>query len=421
MKKVMPTVFLLLILPLLISLISGCSTLRTAAYQGDTAKVKVLLDQGADVNDNINGETVLSVASIQGHVNTVRLLLDRGASVNKSIGYGLTPLFYALQRGHTDVARLLIERGGDVDGAMAKFKSQGAEGSQGLALLERLTGKQPLPAVARKPVPAYFSKSGTMETAASDIRNIPDFKSEPRDHDFAVVIGIESYQDLPPSDYSKSDARIVKDYLKALGFRERNIELITNEKATKSGIEKAVEAWLPNRVKQDSRVFLYYSGHGAPDPAKGEAYLVPYDGDPGYLPITGYSLKRLYEKLGDLRAAEVIVVLDSCFSGAGGRSILAKGARPLVMMIDTPLLSSKIAVLSATQGSQISTSSAEKGHGVFTYYLLKALQDGKKDIAEIYVYIKPLVEDEAKAMNVQQSPSVSPDVDKLRGRFSFRK
>jgi hypothetical protein len=254
-----------------------------------------------------------------------------------------------------------------------------------------------------------------------DIHNIPDFKITPLINDLAVIIGIENYQGLPKSDFSKSDAEIVKDYLKALGFKERNIEFITNERATKSSIEKSLEAWLPNRVKKDSRVFVYYSGHGAPDPQTGEAYLVPYDGDPGYLNVTGYPLKRLYENLGKLQVAEVIVLLDSCFSGAGGRSVIAKGARPLVMMADIKAIPSNMAILSATQGTQISTSSTEKGHGVFTYYFLKALKEGKKTIAEIYEYIKPLVEDEAKQLNVQQSPSISPDIEKLKGRFILRR
>ncbi len=254
-----------------------------------------------------------------------------------------------------------------------------------------------------------------------DIHNIPDFKITPLVNDLAVIIGIENYQSLPKSDYSKSDAGIVKDYFKALGFQERNIELVTDEKATKSSIEKSIEAWLPNRVKKDSRVFVYYSGHGAPDPSTGEAYIVPYDGDPNYLSVTGYPLKRLYDNLGKLQVAEVVVVLDSCFSGAGGRSVLAKGARPLVMMAETSVLSSNMAVLSATQGTQISTSSPEKGHGIFTYYFLKAVKDGKKTLSEIYEYIKPLVEDEAKQLNVQQSPSISPDAEKLKGRFLLRR
>jgi uncharacterized caspase-like protein len=121
-----------------------------------------------------------------------------------------------------------------------------------------------------------------------------------------------------------------------------------------------------------------------------------------------------------LNVNEVIVVLDSCFSGAGGRSVLAKGARPLVVMMETEIIPQNMAILSATQGSQISTSSPEKGHGIFTYYFLKAIKDGKKTLAEIYEYIKPLVEDEAKMLNVQQSPSINPSINTLAGRFYLR-
>lgn len=280
-----------------------------------------------------------------------------------------------------------------------------------------------MPAVAHvsKPQTAYIQKPDIKEYTDINIREIPDFKAAPRDNDLAVIIGIENYKGVPKSDYSRSDAALVKDYLKALGFRERNIEFITDADATKSAIEKAVEAWLPNRVKKSSRIFVYYSGHGAPEPTTGQGYIVPYDGDPNYLEITGYPLKRLYDKLGKLQATEVVVVLDSCFSGAGGRSILAKGARPLVMIPETTSFSSKMVVISATQGAQISTSSPEKGQGIFTYYFLQALKDNQKTIAEIYSYIKPLIEDEAKTLNVQQTPDVIPGLDKLKGRFSLRK
>ncbi len=281
----------------------------------------------------------------------------------------------------------------------------------------------------------FASTRGVSETIASKPsgKELPTIKSDVDkpffgvtdkimgDNDMAVVIGVEKYQDLPASDYSSSDAKLIKEYLVSLGIKERNIELLLNERATQSSIKKTVETWLPNRIKSDSKVVIYYSGHGAPDAKTGDAYIVPFDGDPNYLEDTGYPLKRLYDKLGKLGAAEIVVLLDSCFSGAGGRSVLAKGARPLVMMVDTGVLSSNMAVLSATQGTQISTSSPEKGHGVFTYYFLKALKDGKKTIAEIYEYIKPLVEDEAKQLNVQQSPNISPDVEKLKGRFGLRK
>jgi hypothetical protein len=266
-------------------------------------------------------------------------------------------------------------------------------------------------------------KDSTASATPSSGIDQPSFPAENRafgKDDVAVLIGIEKYQNTPPSDYSYADAVLVKAYLVALGMKERNVELLTNEKATQSGIRKTLETWLPNRVKKISRVFIYFSGHGAPEPSSGDAYLVPYDGDPNYLPDTGYPLKRLYEVMGRLQVAEVVVAIDSCFSGAGGRSILAKGARPLVMTTQSIAIPQNMAVITAAQGTQISTSNTETGHGIFTYYFLKALKEGKKTIAEIYEYIKPQVEDEAKALNVQQSPSLNPAPEKLTGKFILR-
>lgn len=79
------------------------------------------------------------------------------------------------------------------------------------------------------------------------------------------------------------------------------------------------------------------------------------------------------------------------------------------MTTPAPSLSADMAVLSATQWSRISTSSPEtRGTAVLTYYLLKAIRDGKKSMAAIYEYIAPRVEDEAKRLNIEQSPSISP-------------
>lgn len=253
-----------------------------------------------------------------------------------------------------------------------------------------------------------------------DVRNIPDFNAKMRKDDFAVIIGVESYQGVVKSEYSLNDAMVFKDYLKALGFQERNIQLITNEKATKSGIEKSLEGWLPNRVTSNSEIIVYYSGHGAPDPVTGNSYLLPHDGDPSYLRMTGYPLRRLYDQLAKLNANEVIIVIDSCFSGVGTRSILAQGSRPIVVISEDTVLAKNMVVLTATQGSQIATSSPEKGHGLFTYYFLKAIKDGKSELNEIYQFIKPQIENDAKLQNVQQSPNLIPSPEKISGKFILR-
>ena len=161
----------------------------------------------------------------------------------------------------------------------------------------------------------------------SDVDTLPPVKVGRALNAYAIVIGIEGYrQKLPRADFAVSDAKLMGEYLtKVMGYPEENVVMLTNEHATKSDFEKYFERWLSNNVEKNSTVFIYYSGHGAPDPKTGGAYLVPYDGDPSFIAETGYPLKRMYDALGKLQAKEIIVALDSCFSGAGGRSVIAKG------------------------------------------------------------------------------------------------
>jgi hypothetical protein len=432
---------------------SGMSTIRTtplecAVWFDRTEIIHLLIDKGADPSeqDYYGGSTPLSTAAAYGINRSAKVLLERGANPNAG-----KPLSNAAYHGNIELMKLLVAKGADIDTAIEELKTRydswlperNKKIDSAIRLLDKL---KPKPVVAiQAPAPSAASpqnitkediativqeaveKAGRKEArpgvAVSSEIDRPQWTPAERimgDKDLAIVIGIEGYQSLPKSDYSYDDAMLVKDYLKALGFKERNTEFLTDERATKSSIEKTVEVWLRNKTQRDSRIVIYYSGHGSPDPVTGEAYIVPYDGDPNYLSVTGYPLKRLYEKVGALPVKETVIVLDACFSGAGGRSVLAKGTRPLVISTMEAPRYGNMVVLTATQGAQISTSSPEKGHGIFTYYFLKALQEGKKSIADIYEYMKPRVEDDAKTLNVQQSPSVSPDVKTLRGRFILR-
>jgi uncharacterized caspase-like protein len=127
----------------------------------------------------------------------------------------------------------------------------------------------------------------------------------------------------------------------------------------------------------------------------------------------------LYEKLGALKAKRVIVALDSCFSGAGGRSVLAKGARPLVAKVDLGNRDSdKVTTLTASGADQISGTIEAEGHGAFTYFLLKGLNGAAADdgghvtLAALFKYLKPKVQDEAHRHEREQTPQfASSDVD----------
>jgi caspase domain-containing protein len=258
----------------------------------------------------------------------------------------------------------------------------------------------------------------------SDVDVLPITKAAPRHNAHAVVIGLERYRnELPQASYAERDARVVARYLSGtMGYDEGNVALLLNDRATKGDMEKYLETWLPNRVESDDTVFVYFSGHGAPNAKTGEAYLVPYDGDPVFLNNTGYSLSRLYQNLAALPAKEVVVVLDSCFSGAGGRSVIAKGIRPIITEIKSPLLGKgKTIVLAASSGQQVSSTYEQKAHGLMTYFFLKGLQgaadtnqDGKIDIAELFEYLRPHVERVARRdFNNEQTPLLLGDTGML--------
>jgi len=394
--------------------IDKANALVLAAERGNLEIVKFLVERGVKIESkDVDGATPLYGAAFNGRMSVVQYLVEKGADVNAANNNGYVPLAMVAKSNHLDLVKYLIEKGASIDAAMAVLAHIAVD-DKAKSLLASYRVKAGV-----KPV-----KEPEQAAMIQDDIEMPYFEPSTlliRENDVAVIIGIEGYEGVPKSDYSYDDAMLVGDYAKALGFKMRNIEMLLDERATKSAIENTIRTWLRNKAKPESKVFVYYSGHGAPDQETGDAYLVPYDGDPNNLPGSGYPLKKLFEDLGKLQVSEVTIILDAGFSGAGGRSVIAKGARPLVAMTEGVAIPQSMAVFTATQGIQIATSSPEKGHGMFTYYFLKALKDGKKNISEIYEYIKPLVEDEAKQLNVQQSPSISPDVEKLQGRFLLRK
>ena len=409
-------------------LLCGCATpLHRAAKAGDVKRIQELLDskrydvnaQGSSMRDHM---TPLHEAAYGGHLEAARLLLDRGADVNAKTISRYDPLTFSLLVGTPDVSRLLIERGADVDVATARLEQEVSRGVFGPYASQAQVGLKTLERLARKPQAAQTAGATTpiRLAASSDIDALPAVKGNAGKNAFAVVVGIEQYrQKLPKADFAARDAQSVSDYLtKVLGYQEENVVLLRDDRAGFSDLVKYFEKWLPSHVNPDSAVFVYYSGHGAPNPKTGDAFLVPYDGDPSFIAETGYPLRRLYDALGRLPSKRVLVALDSCFSGAGGRSVIAAGARPLVSHVDDDgVLAGNLTVLAAASSDQIGSTYEEQGHGLFTYFMLKGIKeapvtkpDGSLDVRALYEYLKPEVEKIArKAYGNEQTPRlISP-------------
>ena len=398
----------LLAVTVLAASLAGCFTpVQKAVLAGDTDRVKQLLASGVDVNQRgshatTNGGTLLHFAAKLGDEEMVRFLLGVGADVTAKDDSGETAFDVAVGYREPKIAQLLKERQtGKTAPVAAKISAPLSREEVDRIVAEAMAARR---------------KTALPVAIRSDV-DTPAYKSAERADDLALVVGVEKYQGLPDAQFARRDAEAVREHLLALGYPQRNVVLLVDGQATKTNLAKYLEAWLPERANERSTVFFFYSGHGAPDVNSRKAFLVPVEGDPQYLAVSAYPLEQLYRALGALKAKRVIVALDSCFSGAGGRSVLPKGTRPLVSKVDTGILDprGKVVALTASSVDEISGTVAEQGHGAFTYYLLKGLngaaagKDGSVTIRALYDYLRPKVEDAAREQNREQTPALLPE------------
>ncbi len=260
-----------------------------------------------------------------------------------------------------------------------------------------------------------------------DVDNNIPIGTKAGEYDIAVVIGNRDYTvaGVPQVKYAIRDARIMQEYLiRTLGFDKKNIIFTENADLSEFNMifgtdrdpRGKLAAWVD--PKGSSRVFVYYTGHGAPDLKSGDAYFVPVNADPLYLSASGYSLATLYKNLAEIPTKQMTVVLDACFSGNSEQGLLFRNISPA--MVKTKALAkgpAKAIVFTSAGVDQVSAWYHEKRHSMFTYYFLKALQgaadsnqDRKVTVAEIEGYLTEKVPYMASRLNnIIQEPSVNGD------------
>lgn len=246
-------------------------------------------------------------------------------------------------------------------------------------------------------------------TVTSDVdKNIPQYGKE-NSNTVALIIANEKYSNVPDVDFATHDGNTFREYcIKALGIPEHNIRYLNN--ATYGQMLGAINN-ISNLVKSmpNPNLIVYYAGHGIPDEATKDAFILPVDGSAG-LTNTAMSLDNFYKELGNLPAEKVTVFLDACFSG-GTRNGEAISATRSVSIASKPAApKGNMMILSATSSEETAMPYKEKGHGMFTYFLLKKLQESKGNctLQELSDYVVSNVKLESNRINYkQQTPTVN--------------
>ncbi len=273
----------------------------------------------------------------------------------------------------------------------------------------------PAPAAGMS-VAAPLAIPATSGASASEV-----LRGAPFPDAYALIIGVERYRDLPAAAGAKHDAEEFAELARdSLGVPEENVRRLGDEHATRSDLEAELR-WLKTNASDAARLYFYFGGHGAPDAGSGSAFLLPYDANPDDPVAAGLALDELLDRLAGTGSHEVVAFVDTCFSGAGGRSVLPAGTRPLAI-VKGPSVPAQVMLFAAAGPNQVSGMDAARDGGLFTEYLFEGLGLGKADrdgdaqisLSELAAWVTPEVQRAARRAQREQTPLLqlgNPPID----------
>jgi uncharacterized caspase-like protein/type II secretory pathway component PulC len=235
---------------------------------------------------------------------------------------------------------------------------------------------------------------------------------------YAVIIGVNNYDKWPSLEYAVKDAKAMQDKLKSLGFQTT---IILNQHATKDNILKILGDELPQKVQKNDRVIIFFAGHGQTEELSDGSqmgYIVPVDADTRNIFSTAISMDQVRVFSRRLQAKHVLYLIDSCYAGLG---LTRSGTIPPNERDYLRKITTRKAHQMLTAGGKGELAHEESGHGVFTKYVLEAL-DGLADrdekgyitFSDIASYVKPKVSRYTEAKQVPQYGNIEGE-----GEFVF--
>lgn len=258
--------------------------------------------------------------------------------------------------------------------------------------------------------------------ATSDVDiNIP-IDGATKSNRYALIVGNEDYSsnqtDISTEvnvQFAENDAKIFKEYcIKTLSIPEKNVILLINATGSRMLQNLDLLSKISKANGGDAELLFYYAGHGLPDEQTKEPYLIPVDVSGGDLKYA-IKLADVYKKLTENPSVKVTVFIDACFSG-GARNESLLALRGVKVRPKEVVVGNNLVVFTSSSGDESSASYKDKRHGMFTYYLLKKLQDtgGNCTYKELEEYLKKEVSINSLVINKkQQTPQVlgSPDME----------
>ncbi len=231
-----------------------------------------------------------------------------------------------------------------------------------------------------------------------------------------LFIGIDRYASPLVSDLTCSarDARALHAlFADSIGLD--HCSLFTDSQATRQTILHGLEQL--TTADTHDLVFIHFSGHGSDT-----HHLVTHDAEPSRLDTTAIQLEELVVRFAAIPAKNLILCLDCCFSGAAGAKVLHSPVAPRATVSAADVLgriggTGRI-ILTASGAKQAAIEDRRKGHGLFSYYLIRALMGapGVLDAGAISLlglanFVTKSVEEAATQFRHIQQPALRGTLD----------
>jgi hypothetical protein len=244
-----------------------------------------------------------------------------------------------------------------------------------------------------------------------------DFKKAKKSNEnsYALIIGINQYKENPAVEFADTSALAFKKLLNVtLGVPQENIITVLNDQATSGQLKAKIEQ-LKQLADKNGNIYLYFAGHGVPG-KDGNSYILPNDMTADAIHLErNLKLDNIYSSLSKTSARNIFVFMDSCFSGKDDRgSLLYKGVAPVLKTKKTKLPSSKLTVFTAGTSKDFANDYQDKGHRMFTYFLVDELSKGDKNLNAVYAKVRKKVKKASllKGLGYKQIPQIYGDSKK---------
>jgi hypothetical protein len=224
----------------------------------------------------------------------------------------------------------------------------------------------------------------------------------------ALVIGINDYRLLPPLKTAANDAREIARVLASeYGFKTT---LLVN--ATRYDILSALNT-LRERLSDKDNLLIYYAGHGQLDQLNQRGHWLPIDAEP-VSSANWISNIAITDVLNAMTTRQLLVVSDSCYSGALTRSALGQldaglteQQRAQVMM---SMAQKRSRMVLTSGGLEPVLDGGGGAHSVFARTFLELLRanQGVLPGQELFSHLRERVASQAERAQISQVPEYAP-------------